>query len=663
MSDPLELYVYDIETFPDIFLFTGKFDGVDQFYVFEISSRINQRTELLAHLSYLQNSAVHMVGFNSLNFDWPIVQKLLDNPYTFTHQTAATMAQEIIGTHEYGQNPNHIRYTDRAIAQIDLVKINHFDNKARRTSLKTLEFAMRAPSVEDMPFGIRDLNNEEKDQLRAYNVTDVRETERFLGKCKPLIMMRKELLEKGVLSGDVLNFSDTKIGTEYLVTKIGRAKCFLKGSVPRQSIRSSVAFRDVILPKIGFRTSSFASVLEWFKAQTIWIGKDERPSLDTKLADLDFHFGVGGVHASVENRKFITDEQFVIRDIDVGAMYPSIAIVNNFHPEHLGQSFVAAYKQLQADRKQYPKGTPLNFVLKLANNGVFGNSNNMYSCFYDPKFTYSITINGQLQLLQLAELLSLIPGVQLIQGNTDGITALVPREVDGFFQTWCNEWEVMTGLKLEHAEYDRMWIRDVNNYIAIAKNGTIKRKGAYWYPITDEDYHGSSGSNWNKDFSNLSAQKGVEACLLNGYRPSDIVRCIANPFDFMLRYKTPGSAKVYIGDRPQLKTVRYYVSNSGQPMKKLASPKGVIGHFKRKNGLKDEEFNKINKEITPGTWDERIHTKNKSKYEVVETGIETGFLVKECNKASDFSWRDVNFEYYEKEIEKLMIGESNVLGT
>lgn len=602
-----------------------------------------------------------MVGYNSLGFDYPILHCLLTEPYTFDAMKAWTQAQTIIHGQSYGQNPHTIRLNDRILPQIDLVKINHFDNANRRVSLKTLQFAMRAESVEDLPFDpTKELTVDQMDTLRKYNQHDVLETENFLKKCLPMIKMRKDLLDHGVINGDVLNYSDVKIGTEYLVAKIGRAKCFIKGTTPKQSLRTNVDFKNIILEKIAYRTGPFTETLDWFKAQTVWMGKDERPKLERELAGLRFYFGVGGVHASVENKTFHTDQEYVIRDVDVSAMYPSISVANSFSPEHLGQAFVTAYKQLQMDRKQYPKGSMMNLVLKLANNGVFGNSNNEYSCFYDPKFLYSITINGQLQLLQLAEMLHLIPGVQLIQANTDGITARVPRKVNDFFDLWCNEWEAISGLKLEHVEGVSMHIRDVNNYIFIAKNGTIKRKGAYWYPLTDEDYHGSSGSNWNKDFSNLSAQKGVEACLLHGHRSSEIVRLITNPFDFMLRYKTTAGAQVFIGEKAQLKTVRYYVSKAGQPMKKVAPPKGVVGEFKRRNGLKDDFYNKIKSEVGPDKWDERIHTKNKSKYAIVETGIESGKLVKECNKASDFSWHDVDFDYYENEISKLLIGDTNV---
>jgi len=653
----LNYFIYDLETLKNFFSFSGKFYGDGKMYSFEMSTRRNQRTELLTFLSYLQNSNIHMVGFNNLGFDYPIVHELLNQPYTFTYQTASNLAQQIIGSQKYGQTPfGIIPLRERIIPQIDLVKINHFDNKNRRTPLKSLQFAMRLPSVEDLPVPFdRDLTPEEMDLVLPYNFNDVRATEEFLRKCEHLIDMRKELLDNGVLTGDVLNFSDVKIGAEYLIKKIGRTKCF-SGNKPIQTFRSSVAFKDIILQKISFRTEPFQAVLDWFNQQTVYSKMEVTPSLECKLAGLDFKFGLGGVHGSVENKKYVSSATHVIKDVDVSGMYVAVAIANGFAPEHLGKDFSVAYKQLQLDRGQYKKGTTMNATLKLAGNGAYGKSNDMFSCFYDPQYTFTVTANGQLQLLQLVEMLSLIPRLEIIQANTDGITVYMPREMEMYFNLWKDAWQVETGLKLEEVEYAKMWISDVNNYMALTTDGKTKTKGRYFFPKEWKEYDGI----WNKDFSCLVVQKCTEQMLLNDWKPEVLVKCVTDPFDFMLRFKTPAGAKVYIGDQECSKTVRYYVSTSGKPMKKIAQPKGEHGAFKRKNSLSDAYFEKIMKEIGPGVWDERIHTSNKKKYEMVTTSIESGRLVKECNDASKFDWTDVDYDYYIQEIKKLYIGEKDV---
>ena len=45
-----------------------------------------------------------------------------------------------------------VKPTDRYVDQLDLFLIHHFDNRARSTSLKVLEFNMRADNISDLPF-------------------------------------------------------------------------------------------------------------------------------------------------------------------------------------------------------------------------------------------------------------------------------------------------------------------------------------------------------------------------------------------------------------------------------------------------------------------------------------------------------------------------------
>lgn len=646
-----QYYAYDLEVFPNIFTFCGKFQGNDQIFLYEISDRRNDIHELLAHLSYLKNSQTEMVGYNNLGFDYLIIHELMTNPYTFTFQKAALIANTII-TSQRGQGIQGISFENRLIPQIDIMKFCHFDNANKRTSLKALQFAMRSESVEDLPFKIRPLNDQEKDVLRKYNIHDVLETEKFFNINEHAVDMRREYVTSGLLKGDVLNFSDVKIGTEYLITRLGKHKCYAGGK-PRQTFRESIPFNKIILPKITYRTEQYEKVLEWFKKQNIYIAsEDPRPSLEVPLAGLQFHFGIGGVHASAENKIYHTDDDYQILDIDVEGMYVAVAIANRFAPEHLGDHYVDVYREIKESRARHAKGSSENAMLKLAGNGAYGNSNNPYSPFYDPQYTFSVTVNGQLQILQLVEMIDLLPDCELIQANTDGITVRILKANLYLFDLWSSEWEKMTGLKLEYVKYSRMWIRDVNNYLAEKMNGDLKRKGAYWYPLSQKEYEGW----WNKDFSNHASIIAAEKAMTHSWPLEVAIKLVTDPFDFMLRYKATGESVLYIGDEEQLKTVRYYVSKSGSPMKKVSPPKGEMGQYKRANKLTDSFFNSVMKEIGPNVWDARIHTKNKSKYETAVTSVQSGWKVKQCNVAANFDWTDVDWNYYIDEAKKIIIG-------
>ena len=48
--------------------------------------------------------------------------------------------------------------------------------------------------------------------------------------------------------------------------------------------------------------------------------------------------------------EFISDDEFLIQDMDVASYYPNLIINNNFYPEHLGPDFIKVLKRLTAER-------------------------------------------------------------------------------------------------------------------------------------------------------------------------------------------------------------------------------------------------------------------------------------------------------------------------
>ena len=60
-------------------------------------------------------------------------------------------------------------------------------------------------------------------------------------------------------------------------------------------------------------------------------------------------------------------------------------------------------------------------------------------------------------------------------------------------------------------------------------------------------------------------------------------------------------------------------------------------------------------EIGPGVWDERIHTKNKSKYAMRETSVNAGWKIAECNNVDRFNFNNLNYDWYIAEARKLII--------
>jgi hypothetical protein len=473
---------------------------------------------------------------------------------------------------------------------------------------------------------------------------------------------------------DVLNYNDTKIGSKILEQRLGDNVCYDRSSgrkTPRQSPRYRIALADIIFPYIRFNNPEFQRVLDYMRAQVLTPDDIDDPEaviktkgvfsdLKATVGGIEFYFGTGGIHGSVINQRFVATEEWPIRDIDVAGLYPNIAIVNRLAPEHLGEAFIKEYAQLPIERAKYKKGTVENASFKLGGNGVYGHSNNKFSVFYDPKFTMTITINGQLMLCMLAEWLCTVPTFQIIQINTDGITYRIHRDYEPQAAVICKQWEAFTLLTLEDANYSRMWIADVNTYVAEDVDGKLKQKGRLWYP--DPLNYAASISEasppaWHKDLSALVTVRAAVAAMVHGIDPETFIRAHSDPFDFMCRVKADRASHLLLGGRQVQNTTRYYVALDGAPLVKNSPPaKGaLIGTYKRRNGLTDIEYSQIAATVPPGVHDPRIHTANKSKHDNRMTAMQAGWNIAECNDARAFRFDNVNYQWYINEAKKLII--------
>ena len=463
-------FIFDCETFPNVFTLAVEHADMPMQWMFEISDQRNDSKQIIEFLTYLKETNARMVGFNSLGFDYPILHTLI----RMGHSDANTLYQKAMAI-IHGQDGDekwmhNVNPSDRFVQQIDLYKIHHFDNKARATGLKVLEFNMRSDNIEDLPFKVgTNLTPEQIPVLKKYNKHDVAQTKLFYYKTLEMIKFREELTH--LYQRDFMNHNDTKIGKDYFAMKLEEAGVALydfgpSGRTPRQTKRPTIALKDAILPWIEFTNPEFTRVLNWLKGQVITETKGVFEDVTARVNGFEFVFGLGGIHGSIESEIVESSDDCVIESWDVTSYYPNLAIVNKFYPAHLGETFCDIYKHLYEQRKTYPKGSAENAMLKLALNGVYGDSNSPFSVFYDPLFTMKITLSGQLLLCLLAEKLLTVPTVRLIMANTDGLEYTVHPNHVTEANAVCEWWQTLTGLSLEHARYNRMFIRDCNNYIA-----------------------------------------------------------------------------------------------------------------------------------------------------------------------------------------------------
>lgn len=599
---------YDIETYPNYFCMVvdRRAPDSDEPGIFEISERRNDSALLPGFVT----GCDRMVGFNNEMFDYPIIHYLCQAVMSGEVAQLGTaglvariyeIAQAIINT-PFGSRHQYVVWgRDRMAPQIDLMRIHHLDNRARLTSLKALQIAMRSPSVEDLPIPAGTwLTPAQMDEVALYCLHDVQETARFMDHSAEEIAFREEL------GPSWLCMSDANLGKRTLRDAIEKRA---PGLTDLRTPRDLIALKDIILPYIAFREPAFNEVLGKFREAVVPASQIKKafPDLIALFRGMTYHFGVGGLHGSMNKAVLRASDTHEIIDVDVTSFYPSLAIVNRLAPEHLGDVFCDAYIELFDERCQHLKGSPRNKALKLALNAVFGDSNNIYSRgFYDPAFMLSITVNGQLLIAVLAEALAAIDGVTIIQANTDGITLMAPRERRNDIKAVTDWWQQGTALMLEHVNYRAMWIRDVNNYLALDTDGKVKRKGAYEYKYQ-----------WWQDPSMPVVAKAAEAHMVYGRDVGEFLR-EADPWDFLIRARVRGRDRLVWGERALQKNNRYYVATEGRPLVKIMPP-------------------------LAGKTDERRTVQAGGKPVVVR------------NVYDGLQLRDVDYGWYEKQVKKLIL--------
>ena len=567
------MYAYDIETYINAFTIVIKHvDNPQWVWRYQISPWQNDIVDIKKTFERLHLNKDTLVGYNNIAFDYPIVHWILQqtNP---TAKEIYDVAQAVIDA----SNKNQFKHkysvwdSDWYVNQLDLLKVHHFDNKARMTSLKDLEFVMRSEDLMDLPYSPHEeLTLSQAAEVLTYNEHDVDKTIQFFHKSTDAIESRRVLSEK--FNYNFMNCSDAKIGKQYFINRLSETMPgFDKKAQTKRP--DGINLGECVFDYIRFERPEFQKVLDDIRNTHI---TNTKGGVSWKCDVDGFHFdlALGGIHGSIESASAYSTTEQIIVDLDVTSYYPSMAIANDLYPEHLGKEFCTIYQDVKNQRLQYAKGTPENAMFKLALNAVYGDSNNKYSCFFDPKYTMTITINGQLMLCMLAEQLMKHPQLQMIQINTDGLTVKLPRDdvpwLEGV-KTW---WEQLTGLELEQVIYKSMHIRDVNNYIAVGEDGKIKRKGAYEYKLA---YH--------QNQSALVVPKAAEAALVHGVDIREFIHNHDEPLDFLIRAKVPRSTKLNLvdtyaeemkenpGKRTQIQRIsRVHIAKNGQYLEKVMPP-------------------------------------------------------------------------------------------
>jgi len=235
---------------------------------------------------------------------------------------------------------------------------------------------------------------------------------------------------------------------------------------------------DLILPDT-LQIKKYRHIVDWYLNPE---NRDYSKQLDVEVAGVPHTFAWGGLHGARNNYH----GSGIFLAVDVASYYPALMIEYGFLSRNVADP--EKYRKIRDERlrlkaEKNPMANPLKIVL----NSTYGAMKDKYNPLYDPRQANNVCVGGQLLLLDLIEHLE--PVCELIQSNTDGLIVKVRRRRDiDRIKEVCREWEQRTRMILEFDEYERIWQKDVNNYLMVKADGTYKSKGAYVKALNTLDY-------------------------------------------------------------------------------------------------------------------------------------------------------------------------------
>lgn len=581
----MNILIYDIETMQELFLVCIYNPETKQWHEFQVSKNTNQIDAFVRFTEDYKD--YYWVGYNNLRFDSQVVEWIIRNHQNWHEigalEVTARIAQkaaDVIHDANYDVFPEY-REEWLANKQIDLFRVNHYDNKNRRVSLKRLEFEMDLENIEEMPIHHTktDMTDEEIQLTIDYCRNDIYATYEFykvttgdtehpLYKGNNQLELRQDIEEEFGIP--CLNYSDSKIGDEMIKKYYCSEKGIQYGDLPKKGyFRKEVKAKNCIADYVTFQTPELQQFLKHVQKQVFTLTDDFKESLE--FYNNTYTFAKGGLHTENKPKIFEADEETLIVDWDVSSYYPAIIINNNRFPQHLGREFLRGYKQMFEKRlelkplaKKDKKIKGIVGALKLAVNSVYGKSSDMQSWIYDRQLTMFTTITGELSLLMLIEAYELA-GIHVISANTDGVTIQVGIDKVGKMHELNKWWMDVTQYELERTDYSKIIFSTVNDYLAIKTDGEIKKKGDF---LTDFELH--------KNKSARIVPIALDRFYTEGIPIDETIRNHKNVYDFCLRQKASRDFH-YEGVAGTKRTVynkliRYYVSKTGEKLLKVKNP-------------------------------------------------------------------------------------------
>lgn len=564
-------FVFDVEVYPNFFCVTFTHIASRRSICFELSEYEDLE---LAKLRWCVSNLL-IIGFNSRNYDQVIIAAVLAGHGTLALQE---ITDALIQRGEYSwMLMQRMRLELPATANhIDIMEVCPLSG-----SLKIYGGRLFAEKMQDLPFPPgTELSYEQQRIVKLYNVNDNMVTALIVDNLQEELALREVLSARYKM--DLRSKSDAQIAEAVIG---GEIKRITGQRVKKPSIEPGSWFMYQPPTFIRFETP----LLQWALAQITsapFVIGDEGyvrspeafEDMTLEIAGKKYTVGIGGLHSNEVSTCHYSSAGHKLKDRDVTSYYPMLMINSGKFPKQIGRDFVRVYAPILEERmKAKGRGdTATANSLKIVLNGTFGKTGSPTSIFYAPEMMIQTTVTGQLSLLMLIERMELA-GIEVVSANTDGITMSVPVELEQAYLAIVAQWEKETSLQTEETDYEAIYQRDVNNYIAVKPGGKVKGKGAYSNPWSDPKL---AIFRFHKNPMNIICTEAVEAFLTTGVPVAETIAGCADVRRFTSIQKVKGGGAflepeerpLYLGS-----AVRWYYAKESKGMIVRVASGNLVG--------------------------------------------------------------------------------------
>lgn len=449
--DKSKIHGYDFEVFTKINWFCVTFINYEDRNKEVVI--VNDRAKLIEFYNEYKDDI--FISYNGRQYDTGIFKGILDG------MNVGYVNDKLI---KEGKKPFQV------VKNAKKYPLNDYDTILKDKSLKQLEAFMGDDIREtEVDFNIdRPLTQEEIEQTLYYNHHDVIEVLRVLDYCWDDFEGQLDIIELYGL--DMSYFTKTKVQLA-VSPKILNA-------VDQHTLDDEF---DIRLPETIQLSDKYRFIPEWYMNPKNWRYKEHLRSEDNQhnnqlcctVAGIPHVFAWGGCHGADDKEAVF---EGIILHADVASMYPTTDIEYGL----LSRKFKNPddFKQMRDFRlKLKSEKNPKNKAIKPMINGVYGAGKDRNNPSYDPLMANLTCIFGQMFILDLIDKLE--PYCRLLQTNTDGIFVLCENEeMKNKVIEITNQVGKRLKMEFEIDEYTKLIQKDVNNYIAVKKNGELECKGA-----------------------------------------------------------------------------------------------------------------------------------------------------------------------------------------